>query len=461
MKEKKYLGTNISKTAFSSKKLSACLKKGWTRNCALVTNVKINMSLLLPVRERLLLTVIFMALPLVVWGQPVTVPQGNQTSIAGPLNGDQVQSSIALNANGGFIVWEENGNAKTGSQISGARLNSSGTQGSSFLINKIAKGNQLKPDAQLLTDGSAIVVWQGDGLKTFDIYARILKEDGSFLTSDVRVNSYTKDQQSSAAVAASADGGAWVAWQSYGQDGSMYGVFARKISASGAVGKSEFQVNQATSFNQRSPALAALKNGNVVVVWISEQERFRTSVNSPGSVDVYARIFSDAGDPVSNEILLNAGNNICANPSIAALASGGFTVVWSEKDAQGRPNGWEVLGRSFSAEGVAAGGDFKINTHTYGDQYRPKIAAVGNDCAVVWSSLGQDGSWEGVFGSLLQGGTVPTGTEFRANSTTVSRQIHPAISSVGADRFFVSWSSFVETTGLDLFGRRYIVNQQP
>lgn len=446
---------------FFSKKLSEFLKKGWTRNCALVINFKINMSLLLPVRERLLLSVIAMAFPIIVWGQPMAIPQGNESSLSPALNGDQTQSSLALKAEGGFLVWEENGTAKTGSQIRGARLNASGTQISGFLVNKIAKGDQLKPQVQLLKDGGAIVVWQGNGLKTYDIYARILTGDGSFLNSDTRVNAYPKDQQSAPAVTASADGGAWVAWQSYGQDGSMYGVYARKISASGKVGANEFQVNQATSFNQRSPALATLSNGNIVVAWISEQERFRSSVNSAGSVDVYARIFDDAGQAVSNEVLINSGNNVCANPSIAPLAAGGFTVVWSEKDLQSRSNNWEIVGRTFSAGGVASGGDFKINTHTFGDQYRPKIAAVGNDCAVVWTSLSQDGSWEGVFGRLLQGGTIPSGNEFRANTRTVSRQIYPAISAMGADRFFVSWSSFVETTSFDLFGRSYLANQQP
>jgi hypothetical protein len=136
--------------------------------------------------------------------------------------------------------------------------------------------------------------------------------------------------------------------------------------------------------------------------------------------------------------------------------------VWSEKDSESRSNSWEILGRSFSADGTANGADFKINTNTYGDQYRPKIAAIGNDCVVVWTSLGQDGSWEGVFGRSLQGGTTPFGNEFRANNTTISKQIYPAIASNGANQFLVSWSSFVGGgTGFDLFSRKYILNQQP
>jgi hypothetical protein len=157
---------------------------------------------------------------------------------------------------------------------------------------------------------------------------------------------------------------------------------------------------------------------------------------------------------------LNSGNNLCANPSVAPLSNGGFTAVWSEKDSLSRSNSWEIMGRSFTGDGVAAGADFKINTNTYGDQYCPKIAAVGENCAVVWTSLGQDGSREGVFGRLLEGGAEPSGAEFQVNNATASRQIFPAIAANGPNSFLVTWSSFVAINGCDLFGRKYTVNQQ-
>ncbi len=413
------------------------------------------MSLLLSVRERLLLPAIFLAFPFFLSAQTNTaVPQGNETQMTGPLAGDQIYPSISINQNGGYLTWEENGSLKSGSEIKAVRLNSGFSRISSFPVAKLSLGDQRNPQVQLLNNGNAIFAWQGNGLKTSDIYARILKGDGTFLTSDLRLNSYTKDQQSEPAVTPVGDGGALVAWQSLGQDGSMMGIYARLISPSGTVLSNEFLVNQITSFNQRSPAVTTLANGNVVIVWVSEQERFFDSV------DIYGRLFDSAGNPVSEELLLNSGNNPCANPSITALASGGFTVVWSEKDLLSRSNNWEVIGRSFSSGGIAAGADFKVNTNTYGDQYRPKIAAMENDCAVVWTSLGQDGSREGVFGRLLQGGVQPSGNEFRVNNSVASQQIHPAVAAHGGNQFFVGWSSFVAINGFDLFGRKYILNQQ-
>ncbi len=438
-----------------SEKRKNVWKKAWTKNGALVNNLNNIMSLSLCIQKRLLLPAMLMALPVFLMGESVIAPQGSEYLIPGPLPGDQVGSSISINQSGGYVVWEENGNLKTGTEISAARLDSNFNKIAVIKINKIPKGDQRNPQVQLLSNGDALFVWQGYGLGNADIYARLLKSNGTFGTSDIRVNSFIKDQQSRPVISASGDGGAIVAWQSLNQDGSLFGIYARKLSASGTPVGNEFLVNQSTAYNQRNPAVATLTNGNVIFVWVSEQERFADSV------DIYGRVFDGAGAAVTDEILLNSGNNLCANPSVAALASGGFTVVWSEKDALSRSNSWEILGRSFSTEGLAAGGDFKINSTTYGDQYRPKISAVGNDCAVVWTSLAQDGDREGVYGRLLQGGAQPSGNEFRVNNTTVSRQILPTIASDGSGRFLVSWSSFVAVYGFDLFGRKFNLNQQP
>jgi hypothetical protein len=431
------------------------------------------MSLLLSLRKGLILPALVAVFPISVWSQIAAVPQSNEYVIAGSLAGDQARSSVSINQNGGYLVFEENSSQKNGMQIGGTRLNSAFTKISGFLVNKVTKGDQVKPQVQSLSNGEAIFVWQSYGLGNADIFARISKSDGTFATGDIRVNSdsraktsYAKDQQSEPVVCALNDGSALVVWQSLNQDGHMMGIYARKISANGTLGN-EVLVNETTSYNQRSPAIATLANGSIIVVWVSELQRFQAQYGSSedpllgrDSIDIYGRLFDALGEASPEIGPLNSGNNICANPSVAALPNGGFTLAWSEKDSLSRSNSWEVMGRSFSGEGIATGADFKINTNTYGDQYCPKIAAVGNDCAVVWTSLGQDGSREGIYGRLLQGGTQPSGDEFRVNHSTASKQIFPAIAAVGPDRFLVTWSSFVAITGFDVFGRKYTINQQ-
>ena len=100
------------------------------------------------------------------------------------------------------------------------------------------------------------------------------------------------------------DGGVMAAWGSYGQDGSLWGVYARKLTATGAGATAqEFLVNQYTTGNQREPSVCALANGNVVFAWVSEGERF------VASRDVYARVFTAAGVPVTGEFLVSTATN--------------------------------------------------------------------------------------------------------------------------------------------------------
>jgi hypothetical protein len=79
---------------------------------------------------------------------------------------------------------------------------------------------------------------------------------------------------------------------------------------------------------------------------------------------------------------------------------------------------------------------------------------------VVWTSLAQDGSREGVFGRFLSSSGSPVGNEVLVNTTTLSQQIHPAIASDGSSRFLVVWTSFVGgNTSFDLFAQRYAANE--
>jgi hypothetical protein len=80
-----------------------------------------------------------------------------------------------------------------------------------------------------------------------------------------------------------------------------------------------------------------------------------------------------------------------------------------------------------------------------GDQYSPQIAVLDNRFHVVWTSLAQDGSREGVFGRTVDA-QGPVGDETQVNSITVSQQVYPTIGTTDGADALVVWSTF---TGLD------------
>jgi hypothetical protein len=396
--------------------------------------------------------------------QNIYTVQQNEYAVVGTNRGDQVFANVALTTNGGYLVWQDNAIDGIGWGIAAQRLDStlSGQYGS-FRVNQQWAGDQMRPRVALFSDGGAVIAWEGSQTGNKDIYATFLSPNGTFLTADIRVNSYTNNDQTDVALCRLSGDRALIAWSSFDQDGSYQGVYARIFNKSGQPLGAEFLVNQTTSYSQRLPAVAALASGGFVAVWISELQR------TDRSVDVYARVFDGNGQPLGNEFLVNTGTNICAHPDIAATADGGFVVVWSERSPVVRNptpdlqvNGWDIFARGYTAGLKPVGQATRVNQFIYGDQIAPRLAAIGNDLMIVWTSVGQDGSREGVFGRFMDYNGNFTRNEFQVNTTTISSQIHPIVASDTDRRFLVVWSTFTGLDyGMDLSAQRYALVSAP
>ncbi len=410
-----------------------------------------HMSSLLRAFARLAVFALVLASNALVFGQSTFTPQGGEFSLIGVQPGDQMQPQTAVNRTGGFVVWQDNVTDGDGLGISAQRLDVSlsGTFGR-FRINQQGVGDQEKPQVALFSNGAAIFVWQSGTTVNSSIVARFLSASGTFMTGDVLVNAAGPGVRKDPVVVVLADGNSVVVWTSVGQDGSMDGIFAQRFSPAGQKLGGEFPVNQFTPFNQRNPTVTALAGGNFVVAWVSEQQR------GLHLVDVYARVFSPLGAPVAGEFRLNTSNDICASPSVSGYINGGFIVAWSQKDSVVVSNSWDIFSVAFDNSGATATTPTRLNTYLYGDQIKPRVSSGGTDHLVVWTSLAQDGSREGVFGRFVAGGGLPSGSEFRVNTTTVSQQLQPAVASDGAGKILAVWTSFVGGAGsFDLHAQRY------
>lgn len=386
-------------------------------------------------------------------------PLGTEYPVTGGAPGDQAQASVSLGANGGYVVWQDNAVDGTGLGIAAQKLdaNFSGFYGS-FRVNSQAAGNQSNPKVALLQNGGAAFVWQGGRLERQNIYLRFLNSAGTFTSQgDVRVNAYTNGTQTTPVAAGLLNGNAVVAWSSRNQDGSMEGVYARLMSPVGQNLGAGFLVNQTTAYSQRNPAVAVLTNGNFVVVWVSENQGLTTAQIGQGvtTAHIYGRVYNQQGQAQGNEFRIDSSTNVCASPCVAGTADGGFLVSWAERNP--RPSSWDIVAQAYGETGTAAGEVFRVNSTQYGDQYAPQISGLGSNVMIVWTSMGQDGSWEGVYARQIASGE-PVGAEFLVNTTTVRRQVSPAVSSDGLGKFLVVWSSF-GSAGFDLFAQRYSSGQ--
>ena len=391
-------------------------------------------------------------------------PQASEYAVVETLGGDQLKPQVSLGGAGGYIVWQDNFTDGSGYSVVARRLNASlSGQWNSFRVNQQAQGDQENPQIVLNNDGGAVIVFEGSQTGNKDIYAAFLRADGTFATVDVRVNTTTNEEQVSPAVACLQNGNIVVVWESFEQDGSYRGVYGRVFTSLGTPVGDEFTINSTTAWNQRTAAVAALANGNFAVTWVSELQR------GEQTVDVYARVFGPTGLAVSEELLVNTATNTCGHPSLTAINSGGFLIAWSQKSPTIKDssldlpeNSWDVVLRRFAASGKPQSAPVRVNGQSYGDQYAPKISMLADEGLVVWTSLAQDGSREGVYGRYVTVDGALNSAEFRVNTTTISQQLQPAVANDGASRFLVVWSSF---TGLDnsfdLFAQRYATELAP
>jgi hypothetical protein len=396
---------------------------------------------------------------------------GVEYAIVGALSGDQVFPDAAVTPAGGFIVWQDNITDGDGWGVSMMPVNGTlSGSGSTYHVNVQGAGDQQNPRVALLQGGGAAFVWQGGPKESQHIYARFLSSSNTWLTSDVPVNTFTNNFQINPAVATLTNGNVVVIWGSLNEagPGSMQDVYGRIFSPVGQPITGEFLINQYTSFNQRTPTVAALSSGGFAVVWVSEQQRAVAALSSSPitldqvqhpSIDIYARLYNGSGVAQGNEFLVNSDSNPCANPDVAAGTDGGFMVAWDARDmASPAINSLDIYARSFTSAGAGSGSTVvRVNTYLYGDQYAPRISALGTDYLIVWTSLAQDGSREGVYGQFLHGDGSKIVGEFRVNTTTVSSQIQPVVTSDGVGQFLAIWSSFTGLSdGFDLYAQRYI-----
>jgi hypothetical protein len=93
-------------------------------------------------------------------------------------------------------------------------------------------------------DGRFVITWSSSGQdgSSYGVYARRYQVDGTSAGSEFQVNTYTNHSQYHPSVAIGDDGRFVIVWSSYGQDGSSYGVYGQRFQADGTPEGTEFQI---------------------------------------------------------------------------------------------------------------------------------------------------------------------------------------------------------------------------
>lgn len=310
-------------------------------------------------------------------------------------------------------------------------------------------GHNWSPVTAMDARGNFVVVWadQTDGI---DINARLYNADGNPISGVISAKTNRSSDgwwSIKPSVAMDADGDFVVTWASYGQDGSGWGVFARRYNAAGvALDAQEFLVNQTTDGDQQNSAVVMDGAGNFTLVWQGA---------SVGGDDIFARRYAASGQAISDEFTVNTLLDNSQQYPVAAMNSAGELVVaW---------NGDGVRARRFDAQGQPLGTELQANTSTIP---MSGLLSTGIDGAggyvVTWSAINPSGGsdWSNVFARRFDSASLPIAPEFQVNDYPYSGQIHFSTAMADSGEFVVT---FMEspTYSWETFAKRFDTNGQP
>ena len=174
-------------------------------------------------------------------------------------SGNQRRPTVAGNEDGNFLIAWHSDAAQAGFfDIKGQLFDREGDKvGAEFQVDQGAAGRVMyTPQAAAGGNGNYVVVWAdfvfppAPAPVDSEVWMRRYDSAGNALGDAVQVNTYTTGQQRLPRVAANEAGQFVIVWESFGQDGSGYGIVARLYGANGTPSTLEIPVNTVTTGHQ-------------------------------------------------------------------------------------------------------------------------------------------------------------------------------------------------------------------
>jgi hypothetical protein len=315
-------------------------------------------------------------------------------------------------------------------------------------VNTFTWSNQeaaaLAQDAQ----GASVVVWHSRRQQggNYGVYARRFDAQGKPVTPEIEVNHFTWGPQTLPSVALDAQGRAWIAWESLGQDGDAGAIVARRFDAELSTRSAEIVVNEVTAGHQGEVALACAADGTALVAWT-------TPGSDEGKRSVAARFLGADGRPLGAAFSVGATARATL-PAVAAHPGGGWTVVWSEHGLDGRPRA--ICARRFDAEGAPLGTTSELFAAEARMPVEPVVRADGaGGLLAAWLvAEGEDYvphaaqfAWDGEQRSWKGGSVLRLPDEGPGYTSGID------VAVLGDGRFLLAWTRFVESRDARLRAR--------
>jgi hypothetical protein len=322
--------------------------------------------------------------------------------------------------------------------------------------------------------GNFLVTWSEEDYVNagdtpdWNVWAQWYDADGTPEGAAFQVNTTTAKAQRYSAVAMDAAGDFVITWQSQGQDGSGYGVYAQRyqhaVTSQTIDAKSGSPLTLApiapiggTDEIDLLTVPSGVTSANPVTFTLTWNGRTTGTITFNGQADkAFAQTIQDALEAVGIEVTVSVvDSNDFAIEFVGGRGSQNQTAITSNSSTAG-----------FAVKTVQEGGsgEFQVNTTTANDQVNPSIAMNASGAFVIsWTSFGQGGVASNISnvyakqfisndalltGAISSAAASAAQPEIQVNSTTAatiggSRQ-WSSVAIDEAGEFIVTWTSYGE-----------------
>ena len=321
-----------------------------------------------------------------------SIPVGPEFRVNTYTTADQIVPDVAVDQPGNFVVvWQSENQDGDDRGIYGQRYTSGGLpSGSEFRVNTYTTGGQTFPDVAKDSSGNFVVVWASAGQdgSSDGVFGQRYAATGAPLGPEFQVNTYATGAQRFPAVAFADAGNFVVVWEGYSPSDQFFGVFGQRYSGAGVPLGGEFRVNTYTTGNQRYPAVAGGFSG-FVVTWQSGGQ-------DGSGYGVFAQRYATAGLPAGVEFRVNGfTTNNQSFPAAAAHLADRYMISWQSEGQDGSGPG--IFMQIFNSGVPETPLDNAVNTYTPGAQTAPAVTHDPIGFMVVWTSLQDPDGTTGVY----------------------------------------------------------------
>lgn len=254
----------------------------------------------------------------------------------------------------------------------------------------------------------------------------------------------TGNQRSPATISDGA-GGAITAWMDYRN--GISDIFVQRIDADGAVAWTTDGVTiSAAALGQENPRLVGDGAGGAIITWQD---------NRPGgsNYDIYARRITAAGAVqwVADGTPICVLTGIQGKPEIVSDGGGGAIIAWED----GRGGNYDIYVQRIDADGAVQWPANGVAVCTAAAAQRePKLVADGAGGAIITWYDQRSGDNDVYAQRVNAAGAVQWTTNGVVISTATSFQMYPAIASDGAGGAIIGWQDFRNGVDYDIYVQR-------